>query len=122
MNVIEVTERIKAIPLFKDLVLNEPTDSSQYGTIKVPTNHFKDKNKNEIRLTSFYSLFVAHMYKERTDMEEFFYLTFYHAGTQSDYRRRTWYGIEYNKIFVSGKTVDEIISQLENKLIDYQLL
>ena len=106
MNVIEVTERIKTIPLFKDLVLNEPNDNSQFGTIGVSSRHFKDKNKNEIMLTSFYSLFVAHMYKDSTDMEEFFYLTFYQPGTKRDYRKRTWFGCEYNKIFVSGKTFD----------------
>jgi hypothetical protein len=121
MNVIEVTERIKAIPLFKDLKLVEPTESSHYGTISVPTRHFKDESKNEIRLSGTYSLFVAHMYKDRDDMEEFFYLTFYHKGTQRDYRRKTWYECEYNKIFASGNTVDEIISDLENKLIGYEL-
>jgi hypothetical protein len=121
MNVIEVTERIKAIPLFKDLKLVEPTESSHYGTISVPTRRFKDKSKNEFSLSGTYSLFVAHMYKDRDDMEEFFYLTFYHEGTQRDYRRRTWYECEYNKIFASGKTVDEIISNLESKLIDYEL-
>jgi hypothetical protein len=121
MNVIEVTERIKAIPLFKDLNLVEPTESSQYGTISVPTRYFKDKSKNQIRLSGTYSLFVAHMYKDRDDMEEFFYLTFYHQGAQRDYRRKTWYECEYNKIFASGKTVDEIISNLESKLIDYEL-
>lgn len=41
MNVIEVTERIKAIDLFKDLKLSEPSVDSQFGTITVPNRDRK---------------------------------------------------------------------------------
>lgn len=121
MNVVEVTEKIKSIPLFKDLNMVEPTDCSHYGTINVASRHFKDGSGNEYRLSGVYSLFVAHMYKDSSEMEEFFYLTFYHKGVKRDYRRRTWYESEYNKIFVSGKTVEEIIENLKNKLVNYEL-
>ena len=121
MNVTEVTEKIKSIDLFKDLILRDASDDSQYGTINVPTRHFKDANKNEIKLDSFYSLFVAHMYQDSKEMEEFFYLSFYHKGEQRDYRRRSFYGIEYNKIFVTGKSVDELMTNFNSKLIGYTL-
>ena len=121
MNVTEVTEKIKSIELFKDLILKDASDDSQFGTINVPTRHFKDANKNEIKLDSFYSLFVAHMYKDSKEMEEFFYLSFYHKGEQRDYRRRSFYGIEYNRIFASGCSVEEIINDFERQLIGYSL-
>ena len=121
MNVTEVTENIKSIELFKDLILKDASIDSQFGTIKVKPRHFKDANKNEVKLGSFYSLFVAHMYKDSKEMEEFFYLSFYHKGEQRDYRRRSFYGIEYNKIFASGYSVEEIINDFERQLIGYSL-
>lgn len=121
MNVIEVTEKIKAMPLFKDLALLKPTDDSQFGTIAVSARHFKDKNKNEYKLTRQYSLFVAHIYKDSDNMEEFFYLTFYNKGVRRDYKRRTWSECEYNKIFASGKTVEEIIEDFKNKTKNFEL-
>ena len=36
MNVLEVTEKIKAIDLLKDIVLSKNSKDSQYGTISVP--------------------------------------------------------------------------------------
>jgi hypothetical protein len=61
------------------------------------------------------------MYKDSKEMEEFFYLSFYHKGEQRDYRRRSFYGIEYNKIFASGYSVEEIINDFERQLIGYSL-
>ena len=123
MNVSEVVKEIKSIDLFKDIVFSEPSKvtDSQFGVISVEPRHFKDSNKNEIKLGSSYNLFIAHMYKDRTDMEEFFYLTFDRKGEQRDYRRRSFYSIEYNKIFASGDSVNQIISNLKEQLIGYQL-
>ena len=121
MNVIEVTEKIKAIDLFKDLKLSEPSVDSQFGTITVPNRHIKDGRKNELKLDSAYNLFVAHMYKDDDKMEEFFYLSFYRKATQRDFRRHSFYPIEYNKIFVTGNSVDELMNNFENKLIGYTL-
>jgi hypothetical protein len=126
MNVTQVTNELKKIELLKDLVLHEPNPENQYGYIRVEPKHFLDKDKNEIKLDGTYSLFVAHMYKDRitySHMEEFFYLIFSHRGTQRDYRRHkhNTYQIEYNKIFASGKTVDEIVSNFKEKLINYSL-
>lgn len=121
MNVTEVTARIKALPLFTDLVLMEANDSSQFGTITVKPRHFKDNNKNEIKLGETYNLFVAHMYKDGIVMPSFFYLSFYRKGEQRDFRRRSFYDIEYNKIFASGNTVDAIIEDFERQLVNYTL-
>ena len=121
MNVIEVTQEIKKNPLFKDLILKDASDDSQFGTMNVPTSHFKTSKKDEIITSGRYNLFVAHMYKDTEGMEEFFYLSFYHKAEQRDYRRRTFYSIEYNKIFVTGKTVDELMSAFDSELIGYEL-
>jgi hypothetical protein len=121
MNVLEVTEKIKAIDLLKDIVLSKNNKDSQYGTISVPYRHFKDKNKNEIKLGSSYSLFVAHMYEDSKEMEEFFYLIFYRSAEQRNYRCRSFYSLEYNKIFSSGYSVEEIINDFESQLIGYEL-
>ena len=121
MNVTEVTEKIKSIELFKDLILKDASIDSQFGTIEVKPRHFKDANKNEVKLGSSYSLFVAHMYQDSTEMDEFFYLTFNRRGEQRDYRRRSFDGIEYNRIFASGYSVEEIINDFERQLIGYSL-
>lgn len=121
MNVTEVTARIKALPLFTDLVLMEAGDDSQFGTIAVKPRHFKDGNKNELKLGETYNLYVAHMYKDSIVMPQFFYLTFYRKGEQRDFRRRSFYPIEYNKIFASGDTVDAIIEDFERQLVNYTL-
>lgn len=120
MHVSEVTDKIKALPLFDKLVLSEPSEFSQHGTITVEPRHFKDTSKNEIKLSGVHNLFVAHMYKDKPE-NEFFYLTFSHRGEQRDFRRHRFYPIEYNKIFVSGKTVNEIIKNLKSKLVGYPL-
>jgi hypothetical protein len=121
MNVIEVTNQIKKNPLFKDLILKAPSADSQFGVMNVPTRHFKTPKKDEIITSGRYNLFVAHMYKDNKEMEEFFYLSFYHKAEQRDYRRRSFYSIEYNKIFVTGKTVDELMSKFDFELIGYEL-
>jgi hypothetical protein len=121
MNVIEVTQEIKKNSLFKDLILKDASDDSQFGTMNVPTRHFKTSKKDEIITSGRYNLFVAHMYKDSKEMEEFFYLSFYHKAEQRDYRRRSFYSIEYNKIFVTGKSVDELMMNFNCKLIGFEL-
>jgi hypothetical protein len=121
MNVIEVTQEIKKNSLFKDLILKDASDDSQFGTMNVPTRHFKTSKKDEIITSGRYNLFVAHMYKDSKEMEEFFYLSFYHKAEQRDYRRRSFYSIEYNKIFVTGKSVDELMTNFNFELIGYEL-
>jgi hypothetical protein len=123
MNVTDVTKKIdnaNLFNLFENLILDEPSTDSQYGTISVKPRHFKDRDKNELKLGSFYSLFVAHMYKGEAD-KEFFYLLFYRKGEQRDYRKRSFHAIEYNKIFASGYSVEEIFKDFKQKLIGYTL-
>lgn len=121
MNVTEVTQEIKKNPLFKDLILKDANIDSQHGSIEVQPRHFKTSKKDEIIASGRYNLFVAHMYKDSKEMGEFFYLSFYHVAKQRDYRRRSFYDIEYNKIFVTGKTVDELMTKFDFELIGYEL-
>jgi len=120
MNVTEVTKIIEEISLFKDIVFNEPKDESHFGTITVKGRTFKDSGKNEYRLGSFYSLFVAHMYKGTE--KEFFYLTFGRGAERRNFRCHSFYNIEWNKLFASGNTVEKIIADLKEKIKDYTLL
>ena len=120
MDVTQVTDEIKKIPLFKDMVWYEPNKSSHYGFIKTEPKTFKDEQKDTIVLSSKYDLFVAQMYGDSED-KSFFYLIFFCEGAKRKYRHRTSSTFEYNKIYASGKSVDEIISDLESKLIGYSL-
>jgi hypothetical protein len=61
------------------------------------------------------------MYKDDATMDEFFYLSFYRKAEQRDFRRHSFHPIEYNKIFVTGNSVDEIMRNFEDKLIGYKL-
>lgn len=120
MEITEAIKRIKAMPMFKDLQLDKPSESSQFGTIPMPHRHFRDGQKNELKLDN-YRLFLAQMYKDSDTMDEFFYLSLYRSGKQRDFRRRSFYGVEYNKVFVTGKTIDILISNLEEDLVDFKL-
>lgn len=122
MNAEQVAQRIKQIPFFNDLEFNSTSEYSQYGIIKKQPKTFKDNNKNEIKLGSFYSLFIAHMYKEEEQEKQFFYLILSRKAEQRDFRKQSFYPIEYNKLFASGKSVDEIIDNLNQQLSNYQLI
>ena len=122
MNAKQVTQRIKQIPLFKDLEFNSTSSHTQYGIIKKQPKTFKDENKNEIKLGSFYSLFIAHLYHKEEQEKQFFYLILSRKAEQRDFRHHSFYPIEFNKLFASGKTVDEIIDNLNQQLSNYQLI
>jgi len=120
MTIAEVVQKIKLIPIFKDLELATPQKESQGGTIAIPSRTFKDSGKNEYRLGGFYTLFIAHMYPDTK--KEFFYLIFSRKANRRTFRCQDFYTIEWNKIFASGYSVDGIIADLESELIDYTLL
>ena len=122
MNVTQVTNGIKKIELFKDLVLNAPEKESQFGVIHVAPRHFKDSGKNEYKLDSSYNLFVAHMYKGEPKEKQFFYITFNRRAERRDFRRHSFYTTEWNKIFASGKTVALVLADLKKQLIGYELI
>jgi hypothetical protein len=122
MNAKQVAQRIKQIPLFKDLEFNSTSEYSQYGIIKKQPKTFKDNNKNEIKLGSFYSLFIAHMYKDKELSEQFFYLILSRKAEKRNFRQHSFYPIEFNKIYASGKTVNQIIDDLNKQLTNYQLI
>ena len=116
MELIDAVNEITKIDLLKNLTLSEPSEDSQFGVIKAKPRHFKDAKKNELILNGNYNLFLAHMYKDIYDMEEFFYITFSRLGEQRNYRCRTWFEIEYAKVFASGSTIEKLVSDLKEGL------
>lgn len=121
MNVIEVAEQIKQIDVFKDVNFNDANDTNIYGIINVEPKTFKDSGKNEYMLGDSYRIYIAHMYKGEKD-KEFFYVLIYRLSQKREYRKKSFYPIEWNKIYTSDKTVELLINNLKGQLNDYTLL
>jgi len=118
MDTLDFVKKIKEIEILKDF--NFPDyGENKYAILDVPTRTFKDSDKNEITLGTFYQLFLGHMYKG--EEKEFFYLNLYRKADKRLFRKHGFNPFEYNKIHVSGKTIDILIENLKTKLIGYQL-
>jgi hypothetical protein len=89
---------------------SKPETISAFLTVK--NKCFKDADKNEYLLGGTYHLFIAHMYKGQKD-KDFFYLTLHRNSSIRKFRKHNFESIEYNKLFVSGKTVKEVIDKLQ---------
>ena len=112
MKVIEVTNKIKEIPLFKDFKWSEPKEDSHYGSLEVGNENFRDNGKDEYNLGFAYHIFVAHMYKGERG-REFFYLIVHRPSTVREFRKHNAVDLEYNKIYASGSTVKKVVRPLE---------
>jgi len=115
MNVEQVKAEIIKMPEFKDFKWHETNDTNVSAFLSVETRSFRDENsKDQIKLEGSYHLFVAHMYAGQ-EGKEFFYLIVYRKAEVKPYRCRNTHTIEYNKIYASGKTVKEIVDNLQDK-------
>ena len=80
------------------------TISQEYKIIKNEKGEFHTGNKH---------IFIAEMYEKD---KQFFYLIYYtHSQARLKYQRR-FEDYEYNKIFASGKTTDDIILDFKSKV------
>lgn len=114
MNTKQVREQIINMPQFKDFKFG---DKDNYATMEVSPRTFRDENKKEFKLLSPYSIFIAHMYEGQAD-KEFFYILVSRRAIAREFRKHLYDSVEFNKICVTGKTVDEIIGSLQEKFDD----
>lgn len=113
MNIQEVKTELQKIPQMKDFVWNQ----DNYATMKVSPRNFKDSGKNEYNLCGSYSVFIAHMYEGEAD-KEFFYIIMEREGMRREFNKKKFYEIEFNKRYISGKTVAEVSSNFKELFDD----
>lgn len=115
MELKNVVDKLKGIPQLKDFVWSDIDDDigSIHAHMPVTPRHFRDKDKNELKLGDRYSIFVAHMYKDKPE-HEFFYIMIYRLGNQRYFRKWYFHEVEYNKRFLSGKTVREVVKNVKD--------
>ncbi len=111
MNVQQVRQQIINMPQFKDFKFG---DKDNYAIMEVSPRTFRDENKKEFKLLSPYSIFIAHMYEGEVG-KEFFYILISRRALVREFRKHLYDSIEFNKIYVSGKTVEEVVSNLQEK-------
>ena len=106
MDIQELQAKLRTIPQLKDFVW----DKDNFGIKEMLVTTFKDSGKNEYRLGNNYSIFLAHMYPEQLEgqPDEFFYVTLHRRSERRDFRRHSFYPIEFNRRFISGETVEII--------------
>lgn len=120
-----VKSKLEELDVLKDFKWNDADGEIEnlYATLTVENRHFKKHHpngrKDEYKLGSFYSIYVAHMYKG--EGRQFFYLILYRKGEKREYRRHSFYPVEYNKVFASGVTVERLIEDFKEKTIGYEL-
>jgi hypothetical protein len=120
MNTEQVKAEIIKMPQFsgftwtEDSVIQKALDSSKFATMPTASREFKDSEKREYKLNGPYAIFIAHMYEGEVG-KEFFYILVYRKGEVREFRKHNFYGIEYNKIYVSGKTVEEVVNNLQER-------
>ena len=114
MKINNLIDKLKEIPQLKDFVWKDLEDdaTSAYATMSVTPKHFRDKDKNELKLGDNYSIFVAHMYKDKPE-HEFFYIIICRRSEQRYFRKWYFNPIEYNKRFISGKSIQEVMKNVK---------
>ena len=120
MNTEQVKAEIIKMPQFgafswhDEPLIQNVMGSSKFATMPVKPRSFKDVEKNEYRLNQPYAIFIAHMY-EGDKGKEFFYILVYRKGQVRNFRKKNFNDIEFNKICVTGKTVEEVVNSLQEK-------
>jgi len=113
MSTQQVKEQIQKIPQLKDF--KWIGNKENYAILPVDARHFKDENKREFKLFEPYSIFIAHMYEGEVE-KEFFYIIISRNGLVREFRKHDFCQVEFNKIYVSGKTAKEVAMNLQEKL------
>lgn len=113
MNIQELQTKLRTIPQLKDFVWKH----DNFGTKDMFVTHFKDSGKNEYRLGSYYSIFLAHMYEGQPD-KEFFYVIIERPSEKRDFRKHSFYDLAWNKRYISGNSVDEVYNKFNDLFND----
>jgi hypothetical protein len=121
MNVSQVKSELCKMSEFKGFEWGKVSDiDSLYGTLSVEPRHFKDSKKDEYKVGSTYTIFIAHMYKGQKD-KEFFYILLYRGGFVRHFRKHQFNAVEYNKLFASGNSVKAVVAKLKASFeLDYK--
>jgi hypothetical protein len=96
----QLTER------FKGFKFEQNSQGNIFSVYNVDTFEVRTNLQNLQRIRSAY-LFISTKMKG-SDGVEFFYGILYQQGEQKLYRCRTWCQTEWNKLYFSGKTQEEV--------------
>ena len=88
----------------------ENTHESIFGHISAPQIE-KRINKDLYRLNDVI-IFISSKMGGTVNNPPFRYAMVYQRGTHRPYRCKNWTGVEYNKLFVSGKDLNDIVDKL----------
>jgi len=92
----------------------ENQKASIFGCINIPQIN-KRINKDLYRLNNIY-VFISSKMGGTPDNPTFYYAMCYQKAEVRPYRCRNTFNVEYNKIFVSDKTLQGIVNQLVEKI------
>lgn len=93
----------------------ENKHSSIFGVCKAPQIE-KRINKDLYKLNNIYIFISSKMGGTELSGKPFRYAMCYQSGTIRPYRHKNFGGVEFGKLFVSGKDSKEIINELVNKV------
>lgn len=96
-----------------------PTDNDNYfGTKHIPVRKYRDEHRNLI-ITSGIRQFYVSSRTHGSDGIEFRYMIIWTKGIKRPYWGKSYFDVELDKVFLSGKTDEELIENLK-KLCDGQ--
>ena len=84
--------------------------SSIFGVITAPTT--KKRISNDLYHLNNVYVFISSKMGGTPDNPPFRYAMCYQKGNVRPYRKKIWGGVEFNKVFVSGKDLDATINKL----------
>lgn len=93
----------------------ENKHSSIFGVCKTPQTE-KRINKDLYKLNNVYIFISSKMGGNELAGKPFRYALCYQKGEVRPYRHKYTHGVEFNKLFVSGKDSKDIINELVNKV------
>lgn len=90
----------------------DDTTESIYGVKQLEPKTFRDSKKNLVKSENRVIFISSEMYPN-TD-KNFRYALNYTKSTIRNYRCKDWYGYELDKVYVSGKTDELLISEIKS--------
>jgi len=101
------------LPEYEFNLSGELESNCIHGVKKLDSRTFRDGKKRLCKTNDRVIFISSEMYPD-TD-KNFRYAMNYTHGTTRDYRCKNWYGLEYKKVFVSGKTDELLLEEIKNQ-------
>jgi len=92
----------------------ENDNSSIFGTFNLP--QVETRINNDLYKLNNVHVFISSKMGGTINNPRFRYAMCYQYGTMRPYRCKNISGVEYNKLFVSGKTLTEVVNKLINQI------